>query len=406
MYPYAPPPRPPPKRSNVTLWVVLAIAVVLFLGGVLVIGCVLFLSMARKTGDLPEPPADAAPTVSADGKIERFGAWADLRDLTLDDAHVYFADGKTRSVYSLDKASAQRTTLYELPEKSGPLRLFRDGSTLYVLAHHGEMPITTTTHWYIADLYRLPTQGGEPRLVLKGLTEPHCMAIDPGEAESARIYWLHEQKSHVDEASRKFRLNPPRPLQIGVASKSGTLLHKADDNDPSVRRLFSCATSDAKHVYYSAREKDSGAMGLLTENSDLHVYVVERGDVESGKTQPKRLGHGWCDHMALDETHIYCGGPNQLLRIAKDGSATQDLYKVETAIDKPEMMRGMSLSGAYVYFTMDTGKSLTAKVMRVPKAGGPVTVLANGFTRTGAVAADASHAYFTTANGVYRVKLD
>jgi hypothetical protein len=90
--------------------------------------------------------------------------------------------------------------------------------------------------------------------------------------------------------------------------------------------------------------------------------------------------------LAVDATHVYWGTVGKLARTPLSGGSDQVLWQVSSM----GIVEGIALDETDVYFTYPT--SVSEGLQRVPKAGGPATVLGNPHTRS--VVVDEAWVYF------------
>jgi hypothetical protein len=145
----------------------------------------------------------------------------------------------------------------------------------------------------------------------------------------------------------------------------------------------------------------------FSEEAASPSYAVQRVLHDGGSPQvldPNELRVGG---IAVDSSGLYwtTGGPLAAGKAAVrtqplgalDASATRDLF----VGPKTYEMGGIALSNDAVFWA----ERETGRVLRVAKAGGPSTTLAEGLASPRRVALDDAYVWFTTASTVSRVPL-
>jgi hypothetical protein len=100
-------------------------------------------------------------------------------------------------------------------------------------------------------------------------------------------------------------------------------------------------------------------------------------------------------NIALDETHVYWttdGLTTSIERTPKCGGAIETLYEGEDFVD---LAGAIAVDGERVYWVGGLGNGDWG-VRSIPKTGGEITPLAQGFDEVGGIAIDEDHVYFVS----------
>jgi hypothetical protein len=188
---------------------------------------------------------------------------------------------------------------------------------------------------------------------------------------------------------------------------------------------------DATRIYWTTGEDGSGTVASVAKTGGVPtvlasglrnpagiavhgdaVYWVERGPSFSGGEKSGAVkkvaktggavselasGQPDLDSIVVDADGIYFGGDGGLYKL--EGGVVATLYVPTAPALHTASVPVLVADGATLYFTTLLGKG---PIVRLPKAGGASKVLADA-QATSALALDATHLYWGTDEGVFRV---
>lgn len=180
----------------------------------------------------------------------------------------------------------------------------------------------------------------------------------------------------------------------------GENVYLADEWDGTIRRIPKGGGATTVLLDHQGNPRDLAVDGQNLFWSVLAVERLRRAPKGGGAFGGLAGGVSTPAHLALDETDVYftrlaitAEDDAAVLRVPKGGG------KVTVLAHAPPETRptSLALDGDHVYFTVDGRRSSQGVVQRVAKAGGEVETLASQLDQPGSIAVDATDVFFIVA---------
>jgi hypothetical protein len=298
--------------------------------------CTLCLAACTTDGTASGTPIDAGPAGPPTPVVlasNQVRPWA----VAVDADNVYWVNaGTLGAVFKLPKAGGTATPLYEGP-MGGVESLGLDTSAMY-------LPIAQENR-----IVALPLGGGPPRTIATTSVPAGGVALANGS-----VWWVE----------RAGDLMAP-PVAKRVATTGGNVETIDLPTSPRIASpYFTVAGPDAVYV-------------------SLHVAGILR--IPFDGTSPATVAPVQAQGLAVDADRIFFAASDTLSSVAKTGGEPKPLVPVQFPF-------GVAADDTHVYFT-DTRP--VGKIMKVAKAGGPATVLAERQGAAHGIAVDETSVYWT-----------
>lgn len=260
--------------------------------------------------------------------------------LTIDDAFVYFTDTNAGRVAKVPLCGGEVTTIATL--QTMPLGIAVNAANVY-WANQGNL-------FSNGSVVFAPKTGGSAVTLASNQAAPWPVAVD----EDAAYWWTHNGAGAI--------------WRVPVGGGSPTEL-AADGG-------FAALSLDDDHVYWAF--ETVGRVAKIGGEPEIYAHIT--GSI------------GWC--VAVDDTDVYWTTyVGTLQKVAKTGGSV-------TTLTPSGYQRCLALDETHVYFTQDAAPNFG--VLRVPKAGGDVELLAAD-PAPSSIAVDAQNIYWTGVDGIMRM---
>jgi hypothetical protein len=221
-------------------------------------------------------------------------------------------------------------------------------------------------------VYRVSKVGGASDTLVTGINRVGSLVVD-----DASVYFLTD--GTYDNTSGAFQLDgylASVPKTGGNVSKLVDGLRRAE-----YRQLATTSTD----VYFVASAASSDSLERIPKSGGTATTIIAGLDLIEG--------------VAVDSTNVYWsaigvnGGATYIHSRPVGGGTDVSLLSGQSTTDSPLQF---ALDDSSLYWIDDgAGTTSSRRIRKVPKNGGSVTALANGFNRPYGIAADTATVYWT-----------
>ncbi|GEM_PF-2951352 len=283
------------------------------------------------------------------------------RDLSANSGNLYWCnlvpmsttpeDGVDSRIMSLPTTGGTPVTLAVAAtlDPGGCCKYATDDTSVYYISGREDV-----------SLFKAPLNGGAPELLATGFAQGP-VAVDPD-----RVYGFAPYADTPDGATPDGYSIVSVPLAGGEKT---------------------VVVPETELPYWIAHREQLAVKGneLYWLNGTAPCRVLRAPIAGGPPSEFARVTGGSCA-MAFDARTLFVGSDKALVAVPLDGSAPTTLYG--------SSLRAQAALGEYVYFTNALGPDdLRDSFLRVPKTGGPVTVLESWMTWLGNIVSDETSVY-------------